>query len=188
MSRPPEHQPETILTAALAAFLETGVQTSTASVASRAGVSNGTLFNYFPTKQALIDRLYLWIKADLAEAIGELDDAQPIRDQMNEVWDRWLAWARHHRDAYSVMNLLHQSGLASEEARVAGLDLIRIPMRVLADAHETGALVDLPLSYLAALVQHQLDQAVMADLNGEESDTAFGVLWNGITESSFAGR
>ena len=183
MSRPPEHQPETILAAALAVFCDRGVQASTANVASVAGVSNGTLFNYFPTKQILIDRLYLWIKADLAEAIGEVDEALPTQQQMRDVWDRWLEWARHHRDAHAVMNLLYQSHLVSDTARAEGLDQIRVPIRVLAGAYRAGVLVDLPLSYFASLVQQQLDLAVAANLKDQEAATAFGVLWTGITDA-----
>lgn len=182
MSRPPEHKPEDILATAVGVFRENGVRTSTASIAEAAGVSNGTLFNYFPTKQDLIDRLYIWIKTDLARAIGQVDAAQPTELQMRAVWDRWLDWARHHRDAHAVLHLLHQSGLASADARMQGLELIGVPMRVLAAAHEAGELVDLPLPYLVTLVQHQLDQAVVAELKGRDAAIAFGVLWSGITD------
>ena len=70
MNRPMQHKPEVILAAALSVFREEGVHVSTARIASAAGVSNGSLFNYFPTKQALIDDLYVWIKTDLAAAAG----------------------------------------------------------------------------------------------------------------------
>jgi len=45
-----------------------------------------------------------------------------------------------------------------------------------------GLLVGLPLDYLAALIQQQLDQAVSADLDDQQADLAFQVLWNGITQ------
>ena len=69
-----QHKPEAILAAALRCSAKEGVHVSTARIASAAGVSNGSLFNYFPTKQALIDDLYVWIKIDLAAAAGEFDD------------------------------------------------------------------------------------------------------------------
>ena len=69
MARPKEHKPETILAAALSLFRSEGVNVSTARIAKQAGVSNGTLFNYFPTKQALIDALYVSIKTELAAAV-----------------------------------------------------------------------------------------------------------------------
>lgn len=181
MSRPAEHKPEDILATAVAVFRDRGVRTSTANIAAAAGVSNGTLFNYFPTKQVLIDQLYLWIKADLAEAIGRVDSSASTRRQLHTVWERWLGWAHHHRDAHTVLQLLHQAGLAGQEARVRGVDLLGVPLGVLTRAHHAGQLVALPLPYLVSLVQHQLDQAVSAELKGSDADTAFGVLWNGIT-------
>ncbi len=181
MGRPKQHKPGTILAAALSVFRSEGVHVSTARIASVAGVSNGTLFNYFPKKQDLIDALYVSIKSELADAVGQLDSSGPIQDRMRQVWDRWFSWARTNRDAHHVMNLLHQSGLASSEAQLAGLVALRGPGAVLEEALASGLLVDLPLEYLGALVQHQLDQAVVSDLDEDRSDIAFNVLWNGIT-------
>ena len=183
MNRPAEHKPETILTSAVAVFRDQGVQASTAQIAAAAGVSNGTLFNYFPTKQDLIDALYISIKADLARAVGEIDDSLAVEAQTRTVWNRWLSWTLENRDAHAVMNLLSESGLASDAARVDGLELIKVPMGVLQSAHESGVLVDLPLPYLATLVQRQLDLAVIAELNDNQREVAFHVLWNGITHS-----
>ncbi|MGI9610155.1 MAG: TetR/AcrR family transcriptional regulator [Acidimicrobiia bacterium] len=182
MARPQEHNPEEILAAALTLFSEEGVNVSTARIAKAAGVSNGTLFNYFPTKQALIDSLYISIKTELADAIGTLDSGGAIPAQMRQVWNRWIAWARDRRDAYAVMTLLHQAGLASPQAQDVGAKAIEGPASVLTEAMERGMLVDLPLEYLAGLIQHQLDQTVMSELDDDQADVAFGVLWNGITK------
>ena len=181
VSRPAKYTPEAILGAALNVFHLQGVGVSMADVASAAGVSNGTLFNYFSTKQELIDALYVWVKGDLAAAIGEIDERLSIREQMQIVWDRWLGWAFCRRDAHAVMNLLHQSGLASESARAEGRDLIGAPMQVFGAAYSAGVFVDLPLNYLISLIEHHFDQAVASDLNRRDRDVAFQVLWNGIT-------
>jgi AcrR family transcriptional regulator len=180
VARPQEHTPEAILSAALLLFRDEGVSVSTARIAKEAGVSNGTLFNYFPTKQALIDALYISIKNDLAQAVATLPADGTIQTKMRLVWDRWFAWARQNRDAHIVMNLLKQANLASPEAQQAGSEAIEGPA-VLTEAMDSGILVDLPLEYLAGLIQHQLDQAVMSDLDDDQAHIAFGVLWNGIT-------
>lgn len=185
MARPKEHKPEAILAAALSLFRDEGVSVSTARIAKAAGVSNGTLFNYFPTKQALIDALYVSIKADMAAAVEPLDDAEALPGRMRQIWDRWFAWASNNRDAHLVVTLLHQAGLASAEAQTVGGEKLRGPAAVLDEAKQAGILVDLPFDYLAALLQHQLDQAVVSELNDEQAEIAFGVLWNGITKPSF---
>ncbi len=188
MTRPMQHKPEEILAAALSVFFEHGINVSTARIAEAAGVSNGTLFNYFPTKQVLIDALYVSIKTGIATATGEFDDADPIEHRMRQVWDRWFLWARQHRQAHAVVNLLHQAGLVSVEAQTVGRIAIAGPARVLDEANESGVLVDLPLGYLAALIQHHFDQAVASELDDHQAEIAFHVLWNGITQRTSASR
>lgn len=53
MSRPPSIKDQTIVDAARAVFLERGFAATTAEVAERAGVSEGTLFNRFHSKSGL---------------------------------------------------------------------------------------------------------------------------------------
>lgn len=180
VARPKEHKPETILAAALTLFKEDGVSVSTARIAKAAGVSNGTLFNYFPTKQELIDALYVSIKSGLGEAVGALDAGEPIQDRMRQVWDRWIDWAARNQDAHHVVTLLHQSGLASAEAQAAGEGALLGSIDLLDEAMSAGMLVDLPIEYLGALIQHQVHQAIVSELDRDQADVAFAVLWNGI--------
>ena len=154
---------------------------STARIAAAAGVSNGTLFHQFPTKQALIDALYVSIKTDLADAVGEFDNAEPLERRMRQAWDRWLAWARDNREAHAVGNLLHNSDLVSADAVAAGYAIAGAPIDMLIEAKAAGLLVDLPLEYLAALIPHHLDAAVASGLDAQQADVAFHVLWNGMT-------
>ena len=158
---------------------------STARIAAAAGVSNGTLFNYFPTKQELIDALYVSLKAQLGDAVGKLDADASIEESMRQVWDRWLAWARQNPEAHHVMRLLYGAKLPGEHAQQAGMAALQAPVEVLSQALAQGVLVDLPLPYLGGLIEQQLDQAVLADLDAAQIDTAFAVLWNGISNENY---
>lgn len=180
MSRPQQHRPDAILAAAATLFVSDGVNVSTARIAQAAGVSNGTLFNYFPTKQALIDALYISIKRDLSNAVGDLDHDDPVEHRMHLTWDRWIGWLRGNSEAHIVVKLLHDAGLASEQAQAEAMSALAGPLRVLDDAASSGRLVDLPIGYLGALVQHHLDQAVASGLDDRQSDIAFHALWNAI--------
>lgn len=53
MARPPSIKDETIIAAAREVFLERGIQATTAEVAERAGVSEGSIFKRFKTKDEL---------------------------------------------------------------------------------------------------------------------------------------
>lgn len=150
-------------------------------MAAAAGVSNGTLFHLFPTKQALIDALYLSIKADVAGAVGTFDDSEPLEQRMRMVWVRWLGWARAHPQAHAVGNLLHGSDLVSADAVAAGYQITGAAIGLLVEAKQAGVLADLPLEYLGALTPHHLDEAVAAGLDDEQAEVAFRVLWNALT-------
>ncbi len=78
MARPTTIKDETIIAAAREVFLEKGIQATTAEVAERAGVSEGTIFNRFKTKyelfQAAMEQLEepVWVRT-LTENIGKRD-------------------------------------------------------------------------------------------------------------------
>jgi len=49
--------------------------TSTAAIAERAGVAVGTLYNYFPDRQALIDALFAWRREQMLPQLDAAADA-----------------------------------------------------------------------------------------------------------------
>jgi len=70
MPRPAKIKDEEILAAARAVFLEKGIRATTAEVARRAGIAEGSVFNRFPTKAALFQAA---MRPDLEEpAWGQL--------------------------------------------------------------------------------------------------------------------
>lgn len=76
MSRPAVIENETILAAARDVFLERGLRGTTADVASRAGVSEGTLFKRFKSKEALFRAAMrtpvdLSVFADIGDRVGK---------------------------------------------------------------------------------------------------------------------
>ena len=184
--RPTKHNPARILTAAIAVIYAEGIGISTARIAAAAGVSNGTLFHQFPTKQHLIDALYVSIKTDLAHTVGELDTQLALRERMWQAWSRWLAWARMNPEAHAVGNLLHDSNLVTAAAVQAGYAVAGAPIDLFLEAQAAGVLVPLPLEYLAALIPHHIDEAVACGLTDDQAAIAFDVLWNGMTISTAA--
>lgn len=70
MARPKsEDKKQALLEAATVAFAQSGIAASTSLIARNAGVAEGTLFRYFPTKDDLLNALYLHLKQDLCQAM-----------------------------------------------------------------------------------------------------------------------
>lgn len=166
--------------AAVGLFDTTGIGVSTAKVAAAAGVSNGTLFHYFPTKQALLDGVYLALKAELAAAIGPIDEDEPIREVFRHIWTRWIGWGLSHSDRERVTTLLRTSGLVSPEAAEHGMAALEPAYRQFATAWEAGHFIDLPLDYLISSVKAQLRLCITLRMDPQQQALAFDALWAGI--------
>jgi len=79
--RRPEARPDEILDAALSVFTDAGFDRAKAGeVAQRAGVSKGTVYLYFDTKQAMLEALVEQSAGRIAEAASALVDAGAGRD------------------------------------------------------------------------------------------------------------
>jgi len=84
-----------ILASALALFVSQGFHaTSTASIAKAAGVATGTLFHHFPSKDSIINHLFLNIKQEFADTI--ISNSQVTGDielDANTLWQNAIDWA-----------------------------------------------------------------------------------------------
>lgn len=70
---------ELVLATAREAFAEGGESTALEEIARRAGVGIGTLYRHFPTRQALLEALYVNEVEELSKSAALLDDADPWR-------------------------------------------------------------------------------------------------------------
>ena len=75
---------EKVLIAAREAFAERGVSTSLEEIARRAGVGIGTLYRHFPTRQALLEAVYVDEVQDLCRSAADFEDLAP--------WNALVAW------------------------------------------------------------------------------------------------
>src|SRR5258707_5458751 len=93
-----------LLQTALELFAAEGLAVPTAKIAKVAEVANGTLFNYFPTKQDLIDALYLAIKNELAQLFlaGGAGKAKNLKQTSFAVWNSYFRWAIANPVKHSV--------------------------------------------------------------------------------------
>jgi AcrR family transcriptional regulator len=90
-----------ILDVALASFLERGYEgTTTALIRERSGVSNGTLFHHFPSKEAIATALHVEAIASFQEGLWELAERRPRspRAAVRDAVAHQLGWIEEHPD------------------------------------------------------------------------------------------
>lgn len=89
---------QAILDATLGLISQNGFHgTAMAKIAQEAGVSTGSIYTYFDSKDELIDELYKSVRRRSARAILEnLDQTQPIKTQIRQILRNIIRYAIHH--------------------------------------------------------------------------------------------
>ncbi|MGF1724436.1 TetR/AcrR family transcriptional regulator [Photobacterium nomapromontoriensis] len=178
-----------LLDAALHLFASQGVQaTTTASIAQQAKVANGTLFHHFPTKQVLVDTLYLHAKQSLAAAMTEAQPSPSLQTRLWQFWQSALDWAARHPAQLQLMQQLsHDPHTPISHHQ----DLIETTMGFLSHAIEQGQqqgkLAPLPMPLVLHFCHHHY--LATAKLFAEYPERAqqpsyrqgaFQILWQGL--------
>lgn len=114
---------DAILAAAAGALAEHGAAATTARIARLAGVAEGTVFTYFDTKDALLNALYLHLKADLRRAMmtGFPEDG-PAEPAMRHAWNGYVSWGVANPDGRRALRQLEVSGRIDDAHRDAGAE------------------------------------------------------------------
>lgn len=89
-----EEKRNALMEAAIDLFSTQGFHaTPTQQISDRAGVSAGTLFRYFPTKEDLIDSLYTSIHTALTDTVDQaILPETPVEEQIRNVKRKVLQW------------------------------------------------------------------------------------------------
>jgi TetR/AcrR family transcriptional regulator, repressor of fatR-cypB operon len=110
---------EAILTAALHLFGERGFYgTAVPEVAKRARVAAGTIYTYFPSKEALVNALYRKWKTALGQRVFTTFPLEaPPREQFDVMFRTMAQFALENREAFAFLELHHHAPYLDAESR-----------------------------------------------------------------------
>lgn len=177
-----------IIEASIDLFAREGLSVSTARIAKEAGVSNGTLFNYFATKQALLDGIYLAIRQEAAGVVLPLIDRDmPARELFAAIWHGYIGWALENRIRHEVRLLLKSGRAISREMCESADDVFHVAIADSLNNPLGPEIREAPASFLYHLGAAQMNAAIcfatLQDLQGDtlekHIDLSFDLFWNG---------
>jgi AcrR family transcriptional regulator len=90
-----------LVAAARALFTEGGTSAPLEDVAERAGVGIGTLYRHFPTRQALLEAVYVDEVEAMAQAAADLSDLPP--------WDALSQWLHQYLGFAATKRALNEA-------------------------------------------------------------------------------
>lgn len=102
---------EKILEAALKLFVEFGFHdTPTSKIAKEAGIANGTLFYFFPTKDELVKALYIELKSRMSNYIHEcIREEKTTKGILKAYYSAVLHWALKHKTEFRFIEQFNSS-------------------------------------------------------------------------------
>ena len=121
-----------IIAAAKQLFIIDGIQgTATATIAEKAGVSNGTLFHYYKTKSSLIQVIYQQTKLDQVDQIlNGVEELSGIREKIHLLYTQWIKWSMKNEEDYKFCQQFENSIFYNTKAEDLGKRLIAVFMEI----------------------------------------------------------
>jgi AcrR family transcriptional regulator len=152
MDRPDKR--EDILEAAMELFGELGFHgTAVPQVAERARVGAGTIYRYFPSKEALVNEVYRHWKGKMGAAILEgFPFEASARQQFHHFWARSAAFALANPKALIFLELHHHAPYLDAQSRAVEEALLVPAMATLEQATKAEVMKPLPPWLLMAIV------------------------------------
>lgn len=183
MARPrSEDKQLALLEAATLVVAERGLGAPTSEIARKAGVAEGTLFRYFPSKDDLLNQLYLYIKAGMCERLNAtyLETAS-MEQRVRCLWNSYIDWGLANAVANRAIHQLAVSGVITPETRLQAKQLF--PRIGIAEAFAANeAFAGCPVGFSDAIFLALAD-ATMASAAREPQHTeiykasGFAALW-----------
>jgi AcrR family transcriptional regulator len=180
-----------VLEASIDLFAKEGFwNTPTSRIAKHAGVATGTLFNYFDSKEGLIDSVYMQLKKEWGEYIlTGWPESGSFKEQLEHMWFRFIDWAIKYPGRHALKQQLRISELVSLDEHDQPEES---SMTFIVDRYNQavvdGELIDLPLDYFGMLMLAQVEAAIdysqMRDMHDmallKHIALSFEIFWNSV--------
>jgi AcrR family transcriptional regulator len=187
MARPKsDDRRSAIMSAAIRVIAAQGLGAPTATIAKEAGVSNGSLFNYFGTKADLLNALYVELKTEMAAAaLDGLPAKANIRRQALHAWSHSLRWAASCPDKRRTLAHLAVSDDITPASRRAGHQAMAGVARLIEQSRANGPMRKAPLDFVVAIMSAvgdtTIDFMIRDRASAEKHSTAgFDAYWRMI--------
>ncbi len=177
---------EKILETALKLFVEFGFHgTPTSKIAKEAGVANGTLFHYFPTKEALIKELYLHIKNELNQLLAsKINPNDGIKESFKQLYCSTINWALANPDKFHYIQQVYFSPHLTQISAETLHEQTKMHFAFIEQAKASETIKLMPTDLIFTLVNSQITgiyQYILTQASAQQQETieqGFEMIWD----------
>lgn len=176
MARPKSNEKkQAILNATLTVFAQRGFwSTPTSEISKAAGVSEGTLFTYFKTKDDLMNELFCELKKELYDAVmTNFPKEGDIRTRVQELWNRHIDWGVSNPDKNKVLAQLDLSESITEDSKKLGNSLFAESEKLLLECREKGIMRDYPDEMVGGIIMSLIETTITLILRNKDKKEVF---------------
>lgn len=161
--------------------------TSMDMIAREARVGMGTIYNYFPSKEELVNELYRSLKRQTVSAVlrGHSPDA-PLREQFFVIWRNSFSFYLAHPDVFQFLEQYSYSPVISPESKELGWKLWEAPIRMVEEGRTQQVLKELPTDILMLIANSPIYNLVREHILGHielddgQIEAAITACWDAI--------
>ncbi|WP_292464111.1 TetR/AcrR family transcriptional regulator [Methanolobus sp.] len=185
-----EDKKTALLQAALKLFTEKGFHgTSTAQISKEAGVATGTLFNYFPTKEDLINGLYFDVKGKLSRGMSkDVDSQNTFQDKFRKMWYNLIEWGLNNQEDFRFVNQFCSSPYITDYTREVVMEEYVFYHDLVMEGIASGEFGDYPEGMIISMFYQSSRTIVDFILYSEPHDKnkaiedGFQIIWEGLAK------
>ncbi len=181
-----------IMESALKLFTERGFHgTSTAQISKEAGIATGTLFNYFPTKEDLINSLYFEVKGQLSQSMGKEIEAQnTFQDKLRKIWSNLIKWGADNQEEFHFVGQFCSSPYITKFTREEVMKEYVFLHDLVNQGIKTGVIRDFSAELTIVMFYQASRVVVNLILDSDSSqnknkfiEDGFQIIWKGLAEN-----
>ena len=177
-----------LLNAAAELFTQQGIQnTSTAAISRRAGVATGTLFNYFSSKDALIEELYQHARRSMIEATAvDTIDTSDYYGAFGLLWERGIEWGCSNPTAFWFFEEVSRSAYRHNSTTTVSWLRFELIAAFIREGIDRGIILDAPVNLIHTMILTTISGIVAEILvNGVDKDDYIEhsrrIVWRALT-------
>lgn len=179
---------DAIINAALELLVEKGVHnTPMSEIAKAAGTGMGTIYNYFPNKEILINEIYRGIKDQEEALFLKVDTDQPIKTQFENYLTVIIKFFIQNPSYFNFLQQLEASPIITEENKIMGRRSVEIVGVLLKNGQKDRIIKNMEISEILVFIGGGISSYLKLNLNPSEKKKSSLVnhvrmVWDGIKE------
>ena len=180
---------ERIIQSAMKLLIDNGVQaTPMSAIAKAADTGMGTIYNYFATKEELINAIYLYIKQDEVNFLNAPFTDESVKRRFDHFYGAFILYFIKHPLHFRFMDQFHNSPILTSDTKEEGMKTIETFLSFISKGQEQGILKQIGFDELMSFLNGGLMGFVRWVLMGHISvdktllDNQLRIAWDAVKQ------